>query len=273
MKILQGKRVRNFEEAAALAFQEAGVGDISAGVADLFVSIADATKLRTEAERSISAAIRDKYRGKPRWQGKWWCVPVPMLSYEAKDIPHLKIESKTYLVALGEVETTDDSYSVTLVGAIGKPETLVIPMVFLQAILDGDLGRFNILAKGGSHTTWEMPGAKPVQLPNDFVNKLAEIFRRKSVAMWLDEFGSQGRSVAPLIVGSLLGLQFQDRAQAVPLGQQPWTTDQLVKAPEGMAYTSSEARELVNRAAPGLRVDYSLEEAIRLVLQQAGKGG
>lgn len=33
VKILQGKRGGNFEEAAVLAFRQAGVGDISAGVA------------------------------------------------------------------------------------------------------------------------------------------------------------------------------------------------------------------------------------------------
>ena len=218
MKILQGKRAGNFEQAAGLAFQDAGVGDMSAAVADLFVSLADATKLRTEAEKSIGAAIRDKYRAKPTWQGKWWYVPVPTLSYEARDIPHLKIETKTYLVAVVEVETTDDSYSVTLVGTIGKAETLIVPMVFLQAILDDDLGRFGILARSSSHTTWEIPGAKPVQLPNDFVNKLTEIFKRKSVGMWLGEFGRQGRSVTPLVVGSLLGLQFQGNCPACTTG-------------------------------------------------------
>ncbi len=273
MKILQGKQAGNFQQAASLALQEAGVGDMSAGVTELFVSLADVTKLRTEAEKSIGVAIRDKYRAKPRWHGKWWCVQVPMLSYETRDIPHLKIETKTYVVAVVEVETTDDSYSVTVVGTMGKPETLIVPIVFLQAVLDDDLGRFGVLARSSSHTAWEIPGAKPVQLPTDFTNKLAEIFKRKSVAMWLSEFGSQGRSISPLVVGSLLGLEFQGTAQTVPLGQQPWTTEQLVKALEGMAYTSSEARELVNRAAPGLRADYSLEEAIRLVLQQAGKGG
>ncbi len=139
MKILQGKRAVNFEQAAGLAFQEAGAGDMSAGVTDLFVSLADATKLRTEAEKSIGAAIRDKYRAKPRWHSKRWCVSVPTLSYEARDIPHLKIETKTYLVAVAEVETIDDSCSLTLVGTLGKPEALIIPMVFLHALLNDDL--------------------------------------------------------------------------------------------------------------------------------------
>lgn len=269
MRISPGKRAVNFKQATGLAFQDAGVGDISTGVADLFVSIADATKLRIEAEKSIGAAIRDKYRGKPTWQGKWWYVPVPTVSYEARDIPHLKIESNTCLVAALEVETTDDSYSVTMVGTIGKPETLIVPMVFLQAILDDDLGRFSILSRSSSHTTWEIPGAKPVQLPNDFVNKLAEIFKCKSLAIWLGEFGSQGRSVAPLVVGSLLGLQFQGNARPIPLAQQPCTPENLVAALEAMAYTTQEAREMVRHASADLRADHTLEEGVRIVLRHA----
>jgi len=90
--------------------------------------------------------------------------------------------------------------------------------------------------------------------------------------MWLGDFGCQGTSVAPLVVGSLLGLQFQGIAQPIPVGEQTWTPEQLVSALEGMAYLTAEAKEIVNRTAPSLRVDLTLEEAIRLVLQQAGKG-
>jgi len=107
---------------------------------------------------------RDKYRSKPRWHSKWWYVTVPIPSYEARDLPCLKIETNTYVVAVVEVETTNDSYSVTVVGTIGKPETLIIPIVFLQTVLDDDLGRFSILARSGSQAAWDIPGAKPVQL-------------------------------------------------------------------------------------------------------------
>ena len=269
MKISPGKRAVNFKQATGLAFQDAGVGDMSAAVADLLVSLVDATKLRTEAEKSILAAVRGKYRAKPTWQGKWWYVPVPTLSYEARDIPHLKIEGKTCLVAAVEIETTDDSYSVTMAGTIGKAETLIVPMVFLQAILDDDLGRFSILSRSSRHTTWEIPGAKPVQLPNDFVNKLTEIFKRKSVGMWLSNFGRQGMSVSPLVVGSLLGLQFQGTAQLVPLAQQPCTPENLVAALEAMAYATQEAWEMVRRASPDLRADHTLEEGVRIVLRHA----
>jgi hypothetical protein len=39
-----------------------------------------------------------------------------------------------------------------------------------------------------------------------------------------------------------------------------------------MAYTAREAKEMVNRAAPYLRTEHTLEEATRIVLQQARKG-
>ena len=245
---------------------------MSAAVTDLFGSLVDASRFRTEAEKSIGAALRDRYRAKPTWKRKWWCIPVPMLSYEARDIPHLKIKIETYLVAVAEVETIGGSHSVTLVGIIGKPEALAIPMVFLHAVLNDDVMRFGILAKSGSHTTWEIPGAKALQLPNDFVNKLTMITNQKSVGSWLDDFGIQGRSVKPLVVGSLLGLQFQSTTGDIPLAQQTYTPERLVTALEAMAYTGAEAEVIVGRASPGLRADHTLEEALRIVLQYAGKG-
>ncbi|MCL0058751.1 hypothetical protein M1N79_03700 [Dehalococcoidia bacterium] len=55
MKILQGRGARNFEEAAKLAFQERGVGDMPTSVAELFASIADANTLRAVRLRKASA--------------------------------------------------------------------------------------------------------------------------------------------------------------------------------------------------------------------------
>jgi len=272
MKILPGRQVKDFREAAELAFREAGADDTSLSVADLFES-ADATNLRSEAEREIIAAIRGKYRGNPTWDGKRWCVPVPKPGYDTRGTPHITIELKTYLVAAGEVETTDHYYPVTLVGLIGKSETLIIPMVLLQAVLDDDLSRFAVLARSGGCTTWEIPGFKPVQLPDDFVRRLSDILKRKSVAAWFEEFGSQGRSIMPLVVGTLLGLQSMGTTGVPPLGEQRWTYEQLLSALEAMAYQVSEAKEMVARAMPYLRADQTLEEAIRVILQNEGKGG
>jgi hypothetical protein len=115
-----------------------------------------------------------------------------------------------------------------------------------------------------------MPGFKPVQLPDDFVGRLSDILRRQSVAAWLEDFGSQGRSIRPLVVGNLLGLQSMGGAKAVPLGQQQWTYEQLLSALEAMAYQVREAGEMVARAMPYLRADQTLEEAIRVILQNGG---
>ncbi len=272
MKILPGVRARNFKEAVDLALGDAGVSGVSADAISLFTSVIDAGKLRHDTEKAIGNTIRNRYRGKSSWTGKWWHTPVPRLGYDVRDIPHLTIEVQIYLVAAIEVETANNYSTVTLAGTLGQPEILVIPMVFLQAILNHDLGRFNVLARSLAHTTWDVPGIKPVQLPNDFVNRLTQTFRRQPVVNLLLGFGPQGRSVAPQVAGNLLGLQFAGSMKPVPLGQRGWTIEQLVGIAEGMAYKPKEAREMVNQALPYLRPEHTLEEATRIVLQQAGKG-
>ncbi len=272
MKILPGVKARNFKEAADLALGDAGVSGVSADAVSLLTPVIEAVKLRNDTERAIGNTIRNRYRGKPSWSGKWWHVPVPWLRYDVRDIPHLTIEVQVYLVAGVEVETADNYFTVTLAGALGQPELLVIPMLFLQAILNHDLGRFTVLARSLSHTTWDVPGMKPVQLPNDFVNRLTEVFRRQPVVDWLLGFGPQGRSVAPQVAGILLGLQSAGRMKSIPFGQRGWTTEQLIGIAEGMAYKPKEARDMVNQALPYLRPEYTLEEATRIVLQQVGKG-
>jgi hypothetical protein len=273
MKILPGVKARNFKEAVDLALGDTGVSGISADAISLITSIIDAGKLRNDTEKAIGNTVRNRYRGKPSWTGKWWHVPIPTLNYDTKDVPHLTIEVRMHLVAVMDVETRNDYFTITLVGALGQPELLVIPMVFLHALLAGDTGRFGVLARSNSHTTWDVPGMKPVQLPNDFVNRLAETLRRQPVVDWLDSFGAQGRSVAPLVAGNLLGLIFGGSAPPIQAGNQSWTIEKLVSILEGMAYTVKEAKETVNRAAPYLRADHTLEEATHIVLQQAGKGG
>jgi hypothetical protein len=171
------------------------------------------------------------------------------------------------MVATVDVKTQQGSHSITLVEAVGKPEILAIPMVFLHAFLEKDLGRFAVIARDATHTQWELPGTKPVQLPNNFVGKLTAVLKWQSVVDWLLEFGPQGRCVAPLVAGSLLGLAFQESTPPVLVSNQEWTTDDLVKALESMAFRHGEAGEMVSRAAPRLNAGITLEEAIRLTLQ------
>ena len=272
MKILIGEKNSSYKEATTLAFQTAGVDGMSADIIDIFTPLSDTDKISGEADKIISGTIRSRYGSKSTWRAERWFVPVPKLHYDGKDIPQLIIDITVYLVAAAVVRTPQDSRLVTLAGAVGKPETLTIPMVFLHALLEKDLGRFAIVARDAGYTTWEVPGAKPVRLPNDFISELTEMLKYQSVVAWLGGFGSQGRCVAPLVAGSLLGLVFQDSSQPVPVSKEMVTTDNLVSVLESMAYQPAEAKEMVRRIAPRLRADMTLEEAIRITLQM-GKGG
>lgn len=274
LKILRGRQARNFREAVVLALKQSGFGDMFFGVAELLVSVIDEDKFHSEAQKDIRTTIRDRYRRNPTWESELWYVPIPMLHYDTRDIPHLTIEIRVYLVAVAEVETTDNFYSVTLGGAIGNPEMLELPMVFLYyGILRNDLGRFRILARSASHTVWEIPGGKPVELPNEFLAKLSQTLQRQSVARWLGSFGAQSKSVRPLVIGSLLGLQFMGKAGSLPTGQQAWSRELVINALEGLGYATKEAGDMFSRVAPVLRAEYSLEQVIRLVLREGRKEG
>jgi hypothetical protein len=267
MKLLLGRQATNRKEAIDKVFQVTGADGISEDILDMFTSITSGDKINNEAEKIISSTIRSRYGGKSTWRVERWFIPIPTLHYEGKDTPRLIIEAKVYIVATADVKTQQGSHSITLVEAVGKPEILAIPMVFLNAFLEKDLGRFAVIARDAAHTQWELPGSKSVQLPNDFVDKLTAMLKWQSVVDWLLEFGPQGRCVAPLVAGSLLGLAFQESTPPVPVGNQEWTTDDLVKALESMAFRHGEAGEMVSRAAPRLKADITLEEAIRLTLQ------
>jgi len=272
MKILQGKQAENQKEATVLAFREVGVEDMSADITDMFTSLANDHRMSSEADKTIGAAIRNRYGSKATWRAERWFIPIPKLHYEGKDIPQLIIEITIYLVAAASVRTPKDFRLVTLVGAVGKPETLAIPMVFLHAFLESDLDRFAIVARDSVYTAWEVPGTKPVRIPNDFISGLSVKLKWYSVVVWLGQFGAQGRCVAPLVAGNLLGLAFQDSSQPVQVNREMVTTDNLLSALESMAYQPAEAREMVRLAAPRLSADMTLEEAIRITLQ-TGKGG
>jgi hypothetical protein len=272
VKIIPGKMAENQREAIALAFREAGVQGMDADIIDMFTALSNDQRVSNEADKAIGTAIRNRYGNKATWRTERWFVPVPKLHYEGKDVPQLVIEVVVYLVAAAAVRTQQDSRLVTLVGTVGKPETLAIPMMFLHALIESDLGRFAIVARDSVYTTWEVPGTKPIRIPNEFVTDLSDRLKWYSVVAWLGEFGAQGRCVAPLVAGSLLGLAFQDSSQPVPVNRQGFTTEDLVSALESMAFRHSEAEEMVRLAAPRLKADMMLEEAIRITLQM-GKGG
>lgn len=272
MRILIGRQANDFEKATRIAHREAGASDMSVSVAHLLAPVVDTSRLHSEAQKSIGSTVRNKYGKGATWSGKSWYVPVPSLGYDTRDIPHIMVEVRTGLVAVERVRTRNDFHDVTLAGTVGKPQQLVIPMIFLRAILDNDLERFSVLARAGNWTTWDIPGTKPLQLPDDLVLGLSKILSRKSVGIFLADFGSQGRRVKPLVVGALLGLQSRGRKTTQSVGTEHWNYEGLVSALEHMAYPPNEAREVVKCATPYLRANHSVEEAIRIVMQTINEG-
>jgi len=242
LKILTGQRVRNFEEAATLAFEEFGIDDMSIEVAGLFASSLNVSRLANEADKSIKSTVHNRYGKKATWYGNQWFVSVPRLGFKTKPIPQLIMTVQPYLVSATKVDTGYNSYSLTLVGAVDKAVELAVPMIFLHAIINDDLERFRLVAKDSSHSTWEVPGTKGIEVPNDFIHKLSKTFEQRSLTMWLESFGSQGRTVAPQVVGCLLGLESMGAAQPIAAGQQPWSEETIINALGGMAYPRIEAK-------------------------------
>ncbi len=253
-------------------FQTAGMDQVSADIMSMFESMVNADRLSSEADKAIGASIRSRYGSKATWRAERWFVPVPSLHYDGRETPQLVINVTIYLVSAALVRMVQDSRLVTIVGALGKPETLAVPMIFLHALLVKDPGRFTIIARDTDHTTWEVPGARPVRIPNEFMSKLIDALKWQSVVVWLAEFGAQGKVIAPLVAGSLFGLAFQDSVQPVLLSKEVMTTDALISALESMAFQPAEAREMMRNAAPRLRADMTLEDAIRVTLQMGKEG-
>jgi len=220
----------------------------------------------------MGAIIRGRYGRSAVWDDDRWFIPVPHLRYDARGLPQLTIQITIHLVAATEVETAGgDYFSITLVGAVGKPETLVLPLSLLEAMLDDDQDRFQIVGRDSTHTAWDVPGFKEaIYLPNDFLARLSSTLARKSVAVWLHEFGSQGESVAPLVVGTLLGLQFHGVAAALPTGQQLWKREVVVDSLTHM-YGTARAKKMFQRAVPYLKAHMTNEEVVRFILQEAAK--
>ncbi len=270
MKFVSGY-ITDVDEAVALVIREAGRDDVSQEAVDLFLTSIDATRLQTEGEKTVDIEVRRRYGRNARWQGKLWFVPLPRLRYEALPVPLLMFNLQPYLVAGLTVFNVGCSPSVNLVGTIGKPEKLILPMEFLQAILNDSLDGFEIVAKDGTHTSWSVPFFRePLRLPDEFLSGLSWDLQSKSVASWLLGFGSNGRSLMPQVVGSLLGLQFRTKIETCPPDKQVWNQDDVLETLIRM-FGALKAKALLNQALPFLKANMTNEEAIRLVIQMAGK--
>lgn len=263
--------IETFEEAIPLAFWEAQVEGMKSEVAHLFATMLDQRISRQEVERLVTSAVKSQYGKDAEWNiSNWWQVAVPSPRYEARGLPSLVIVTRAYVVASVEVTPgwSRGSRHITVVEPLGKPQTTVLPLCFLQALLDGDEDRYRAVGKDGRWTLREIAGLKqPLRLHDDFVNELRHVFRLKPVADWLEDFGSRGRSLAPLVVGSLLGLMYRGDSASVPTEQQAYSRETLVEIITGMGYGIARAQKVLQRAEPELRAGMTLEEATRIVLK------
>ncbi len=272
MKILPGTRVSNLDEATLLALREAGKGGLSQYVTTVFASVIDADKLRAEAERSINTAVHGRYGRTAKWYGRPWFISLPQPRYDARPIPRLTFAVQGHMVAPITIRTKDDSYGATVVGPAGKPDKLILPISFLQAMLDDELQQFEIVGKDGNYTNWSIPGLREaLRLPNDFVTKLAGLLGRKTVASWLLDFGSEGKTIALLVVGSLLGLQFHGLTKPLPIGEQSFQREIVIDTLTRM-FGSAMAAEMFDKCAPYLKSSMSNEEAVSLIFKETGRG-
>ena len=267
--------IETFEEAIPLAFREAPVEGMKPEVAYLFTAMLDQKISRQEVERLVNSAVKGQYGKDTEWDiSDWWQVAVPSPRYEARGLPSLIIETRAYVIASVEVTPgwSRRSWHIAIVEPLGKPQTIVLPLCFLQALLDGDEDRYRVVGKDGSWTLREIAGLKqPLRLHDDFVNELRLVFRLKPVADWLDDFGSRGRSLMPLVVGSLLGLMYRGDSTSVPVEQQAYSRETLIEIITGMGYGIARAHRVLERAEPELRAGMPLEEATRIVLKYIGE--
>ncbi|MEK7874636.1 MAG: hypothetical protein AAB325_00365 [Pseudomonadota bacterium] len=269
MKIFWNKVARNFEEAVEVAYEAAGVGGLSMELIRLFESAMDTAELRRQAEEEMRKQIQKQVGKDASWQGTRWLVPVAKLHFEAAGPPQLEIECQPYLVGVADVRVPKDqrSYSITVVGTVGKPLHLRLPLQLLRAILDGEVERFPIVARDSHSTSWRMPAIQgAVRLPNEFMKGLTAILRRKPVANWLEEFGPQGCSLAPLVVGALIGLQLNP-PQEPPPEKKSYTYQRLHDRLAEMGYSTRESQQMLGRATFDLKPGMTEDEALEVVLR------
>ncbi len=273
MKFISGNRITNIDEAIRLVLRETGRDGMSEDAVSLFFSSVDKVKLQTEGEKILDSEVHRKYGRNARWRGSMWFVPLPELRYDSLPVPLLTFSVQTCLTAGLSILGSGDSSSTTLVGPIGKPEKLSLPMVFLLAILDDDVESFQIVSKDGTRTSWNIPGfTESLCLPDDFVAEISWVLQGKSVVSWLLSFGEHGRRLAPQVAGCLLGLIYRGKSETPPLTDQVWSQNVVLESLTGM-FGAQRAKDLLSRASSYLKADMTNETAIRLILQQAGKEG
>lgn len=272
MTIVRGY-INRFEEAARLAFAEAQAADMKPEAAALFATTLEPGMTHGQAEKLGGAAVRSAYGRGCQWEvERWWEVPVPWPRYESKDDPCLVIEGRVYLVARVEIipDWNERSWRGSVVAQAGKLERTVLPLPALMSMLDGEFECYPVVGKDGGWTSRQMTlGAEQsLRLHDGFVERLLRILKRKPVADWLDDFGSRGTTLAPLVVGGLLGLMYRDADNAQSTVRRPATRDQLVAVITSMGYSAARASKVLDRASLELKPEMTIEEAKPILLKQ-----
>lgn len=269
MTIVKEEHINNFEEAARRAFAEARVSGMKTETAALFAVMLDRERSGQEAANIAASTIRREY-GKEVFRGmeKHWLMPVPLPRYEGTEVPSLIIETSVYLVISAWVRPPyKKSWHISIVQPWGKPQRTVLPIFFLLALLDRDEGRFPKVGKDGLWTTWQITGLKhPLRLHDGFLDKLRQIFRLKPVADWLDDFGPHGRSIAPLVVGALLGLMYRG-SSTIPTEGQGVSRQELLQKITGLGYGFQRVQQAMEKAESDLRGTMTMDEAVETVLK------
>ena len=267
----------NIEEAIRLAFGEAHAGDMKPEMAWLFEPVQGEAPVQNEVEKLVAGAVKSHYGRDTSYEvGQWWRVPVPSPRYDARGLASLIIDVTPYLVASVELTSiwNRSRRHVTVVQASGKPQATGLPLCFLRALLDGDDNRYRIVGKQGPWTSLEIPGLKqPLRLHNEFLDRLRHTFDLKPVADWLDDFGSPGYGLAPLVTGALLGLGYRGLRAPLPAEQQPYSRETIVEVITGLGYGAARARKVLDRIETELGPGITLDEAIRIVLRHIGEEG
>lgn len=274
MTIVNEEQIESFEDAAQLAFGQVLVSGMKAEVAVLFTVMLDHERSDQEIVNITASAIKREY-GKDAKGGleKFWLVPVPLPRYEGIEAPSLIIETTVYLVVRAWVrpEGFSKHWHISIVQPWGKPLRTVLPIFFLLALLDKEEGRFCKVGKDGPWSSWQIEGLKqPLRLHDGFLEKLRQLFKLKPVADWLDDFGTRGQSIAPLVVGALLGLMYRGSSSLLP-EEQGASRQELLQKLTGFGYGLDRVQRAMEKAEPELRGNMTTDEAVETALKYIEK--
>jgi hypothetical protein len=270
MAIIEG-RTGSLAEAVKIAIMEAQATDMNPDITQLFGTVLDRKADREQMREITIGSLRKQYGKGVRWRvDDWWLIAVPLPLYEARGVPCLVVETSSWLVVSARVtpEWSKESRDATIVSPWGKPVKTVLPLSFLESLLDGTEDRYRIVGKDGAWTLLEVAGLKqPLRLNDDFIEGLKDVLDIKPLADWLDDFGKRGRTLCPLVVGTMLGLIYRDKNALLPIEEQPLDIETLTAAANSLGYSTARVEKAIERAGTELRPEMSIKEALPILLR------